>query len=121
MRSSVGEVLSKLRVWGIPGVRDYVSKKTSWWCMARRLKQISALDGNALPARGLKQNGKKIGYVDFVAQNRSGVLAPSLARIVPRIDLGAINAFIDDTPLLTDLQRQFYKTYIAARYEALFK
>jgi hypothetical protein len=89
--------------------------------MARRLKQISALDGNALPARGLKQNGKKIGYVDFVAQNRSGVLAPSLARIVPRIDLGAINAFIDDTPLLTDLQRQFYKTYIAARYEALFK
>ena len=34
--------------------------------------------------------------------------------------LGAINAFIDDTPLLTDLQRQFYKTYLAARYEALF-
>ena len=29
-------------------------------------------------------------------------------------------AFIDDTPLLTDLQRQFYKTYLAARYEALF-
>ena len=177
-----------MRVWGIPGVRDYVSKKTSWWCMARRLKQISALDGNALPARGitlignfdrhngnwgflvdpatrkaeiapaydfgscllpqadddimsrvtedkaerdariytfpasaLKQNGKKIGYVDFVAQNRSGVLAPSLARIVPRIDLGAINAFIDDTPYLTDHQRRFYKIYLAARYAAMFE
>ena len=23
-------------------------------------------------------------------------------------------------PLLTDLQRRFYKTYLAARYEALF-
>ena len=156
--------------------------------MARRLKQISALDGNALPARGitlignfdrhngnwgflvdsvtrkaeiapaydfgscllpqadddimsrviedkaerdariytfpasaLKQNGKKIGYVDFVAQNRSGVLSSALNRIVPRIDHAAINAFIDDTPLLADLQRQFYKTYLAARYEALFK
>ena len=36
-------------------------------------------------------------------------------------DLAAINAFIDDTPLLTAIQRQFYKTYLAARYEALFK
>ncbi|MBQ2631997.1 MAG: HipA domain-containing protein [Kiritimatiellae bacterium] len=72
------------------------------------------------PASALKQNGKKIGYVDFIAANRSGVLAVSLARIVPSIDLTAINAFIDDTPLLTDLQQQFYKTYLAARYEALF-
>ena len=72
------------------------------------------------PASALKQEGKKIGYVDFIAQNRDGVLAPSLARIVPRIDLAAINAFIDDTPYLTDLQRQFYKTYLAARYEVMF-
>ena len=72
------------------------------------------------PASAFKQNGKKIGYVDFVAQNRDGVLSSALKRIVPRIDLAAINAFIDDTPLLTDLQRQFYKTYLAARYEALF-
>ena len=54
------------------------------------------------------------------AQNRDGVLAPSLKRIVPRIDLAAINAFIDDTPYLTDLQRQFYKTYLAARYKVMF-
>lgn len=35
-------------------------------------------------------------------------------------DLEAINAFIDDMPLLTDFQQQFYKTYPATRYEALF-
>ena len=34
--------------------------------------------------------------------------------------LEAINAFVDDTPLPSDLQRRFYKTYLAARYEALF-
>ena len=72
------------------------------------------------PASALKQEGKKIGYVDFIAQNRDGVLAPSLSRIVPRIDLAAINAFIDDTPYLADLQRQFYKTYLAARYAVMF-
>ena len=72
------------------------------------------------PASALKQEGKKIGYVDFIAQNRDGVLAPSLARIVPRIDLAAINAFIDDTPYLTDRQRRFYKVYLAARFSALF-
>ena len=26
----------------------------------------------------------------------------------------------DDAPLLTDLQRQFYKTYLAARYKVMF-
>ena len=72
------------------------------------------------PASALKENGKKIGYVDFIAANREGLLAPSLSRIVPRIDLDALCAFIDDTPLLTDLQRRFYKTYLEARYEALF-
>ena len=72
------------------------------------------------PASALKQNGKKIAYVDFMAANRDGILAPSFARIVPHVDLAAINAFIDDTPLLTDLQRLFYKTYLSARYEVLF-
>lgn len=72
------------------------------------------------PASALKQNGKKIGYVEFIAANKETILASSLKRIVPKIDLAAIAAFIDDTPLLTDLQRCFYKTYLPARYEALF-
>ena len=54
-------------------------------------------------------------------KHRSGALAPSLARIVPRIDLAAISAFIDDMPYLTDLQRQFYKTYLAARYKVMLE
>ena len=29
--------------------------------------------------------------------------------------------WIDSAPLLTDLQRCFYKTYLAARHEALFR
>ena len=72
------------------------------------------------PASALKQGGKRINYVDFVRRNADGVLAQSLARILPRIDMAAICAFIDDTSLLTDLQSRFYKVYLAARFEALF-
>ena len=72
------------------------------------------------PASALKQTRKKIGYVDFIAANRTGILAPSLERIVPKIDMNAICRLVDSTPLLTDLQRDFYKTYLAARYEVLF-
>ena len=72
------------------------------------------------PASALKQNGKKIGYVDFIAANKETILASSLKRIVPKIDLEVIAAFIDGVPLLTDLQRHFYKTYLSARYEVLF-
>ena len=72
------------------------------------------------PASALKKSGKKIGYADFIAVHREGALAPSLSRIVPRIDLDAICAFIDDAPLLPDLHRRFYKAYLEARYEALF-
>ena len=64
-------------------------------------------------------NGKKIAYVDFFRRHVDDLLAPSLGRIASRIDLAAISTFIDGVPFLTDLQRQFYKTYLAARWEAL--
>ncbi len=72
------------------------------------------------PASALKEGGRKIGYVDFLRRHAADVLAPSLARIVPRIDMAAIFAFIDGVPLLTDLQRRFYKVYLSARRAALF-
>ena len=72
------------------------------------------------PASALKENGKKIGYVDFFRRHADDLLAPSLARIVPRIDLAAISTFIDGVPFLSDLQRTFYKVYLTARYNALY-
>ena len=72
------------------------------------------------PASALKENGKKIGYVDFFRRHADNLLAPSLARIAPRIDLAVVSAVIDDVPYLSNLQRTFYKAYLTARYEALF-
>lgn len=72
------------------------------------------------PASALRMNGIKINYVDFVRNNTSGMLAQSIKRIVPRIDFARISAFLDAEPLISDLQREFYKVYLKARYEALF-
>ena len=63
-------------------------------------------------------NGKKIA-VRYDGDIWLVKFPPSLAHIAPRIDLAAITAFIDGVPFLTDLQRQFYKVYLTARYEAL--
>lgn len=76
---------------------------------------------NLFPQSALKQHDSKISYVDFVAKNRNGVLSHSIDSVISRIKLDAISAFIDRIPLLTELQRRFYKRYIVARYEALFK
>ena len=45
------EVYSKLRVWGIPGVTDYVTKKIAWWRQACMLRRISRLDAGCAPSR----------------------------------------------------------------------
>lgn len=34
-------IFTKLRVWGFAGVKDYVTKKISWWRMANRLRSIA--------------------------------------------------------------------------------
>ena len=90
--------------------------------MRRVIEDTAECDARiyTFPASALKQGGKKINYVDFVRRNADGVLAPSLSRIVPKIDLDAIFSFIANVPLISDLQRRFYKYYLAARREALW-
>jgi hypothetical protein len=90
--------------------------------MRRILDDKAEMDAriHLFPMSALKKNGRKISYVDFVQTNRLGVLERSIAKIVPRIDLQVIFNFIDQVSLLTELQREFYKRYIQARYEALF-
>lgn len=43
----------------------------------------------------------------------------ALIRIGSKIDMKAICEFIDDTPYLTDLQREFYKKYLDERANKL--
>ena len=89
--------------------------------MRKVLSDRAELDARiyTFPSSMLKANGEKINYARFIS-NPPQDLKDALARIVPRIDFAKINAFIDEVPYLTDLQRDFYRTYLAARYERLF-
>lgn len=67
----------------------------------------------------LKVNGEKINYARFLSDPPQD-LKEALARIVPRINRAKIDAFIGEVPYLSDLQREFYRTYLAARFTVLF-
>ncbi len=50
---NVFEIIAKLRVWGVAGIRDFVTKRICWWRLARKLERIAKLDADATPVRGI--------------------------------------------------------------------
>jgi len=75
----------------------------------------------SFPASMLKVNGKKIGYYDFLhSDQQPAMLLAVREELQPKIAALDIEKLINDTPYLTDLQRQFYTTYLNARREKLF-
>lgn len=71
------------------------------------------------PTSALKINDRKINYYDFITKADDPECLAALKRIFPRINLSEIDAFVDSVEPLTNLQREFYKTYIHARYELI--
>ncbi len=71
------------------------------------------------PTSALKENGKKINYQSFLSRADNEDCNAAVQRIVPRIDMEAIRAFIDRVPSLSELQKEFYKEYLSARYEQI--
>ena len=73
------------------------------------------------PASALKLNDRKINYYDFIHKGDDPDCESALKRIFPRIELSSIYAFIDQVEPLSDLQKDFYKTYIQARYDLILR
>ena len=72
------------------------------------------------PSSMLKIGGTKINYAQFLSRP-SAELRAAMDRVVPRIDLKSVAAFVADVPYLTDLQREFYVFYLKERRQALFQ
>ena len=72
-----------------------------------------------IPLSGIKIGGSKINYFDFISSLQNKDCNAALKRIVPKIDMRKINALIDDTPFISDLQKSFYKTMLAERKEKI--
>ena len=71
------------------------------------------------PTSAIKFNDRKINYYDFISSMKNEDCNDAILRTIPKIDIELINSFIDNTPYISDLQKDFYKTYINARYEKI--
>lgn len=69
------------------------------------------------PNSMLKIDNRKINYFNFLSSNAVPDCSKALLKISRRIDLNKINAIIDATPFIDDLQKSFYKYMIKSRKE----
>ena len=72
-----------------------------------------------IPLSGIKIDGKKINYFDFISSLKSKDCNAALKRIAPKINMKKIYELIDETPFITELQKKFYKTMLAERKEKI--
>lgn len=73
------------------------------------------------PTSALKINGRKINYYDFLNSAENEDANAAIKRIAPRIDIDRIEDFIDEIQEITELQKEFYKTYVKARYDLMIR
>ena len=71
------------------------------------------------PLSGIKINGQKIQYFKFISCLENKDCNKALKRIVPKIDMEKIYKIVDETPFISDLQKEFYKTMIRERKERI--
>ena len=71
------------------------------------------------PTSAIRQNGRKINYYDFLTRAEHPDCNDAVMRIVPRIDLHELSAFIQKVPAISDLQKEFYARYLEARYRCI--
>lgn len=72
-----------------------------------------------IPLSAITYNGKKINYFNFLSEGKFEDCNTALKRILSRIDMKKIYEIIDDTPTVTDIQNEFYKTMLTARKERI--
>lgn len=73
------------------------------------------------PTSAIKLKGRKINYYDFLSRADNEDANAALMRIAPRIDIEQIESLIDQVPVISDLQKEFYKVYVNARYDLIIR
>ncbi len=69
----------------------------------------------------IKLKGRKINYYDFLSRAENEAANEAFKRIAPRINMGEIERFIDQVSGISDLQKEFYKEYVSARYNLIIR
>ena len=72
-----------------------------------------------IPLSAVTYNGKKINYFKFLSEGKFPDCNKALKRIASRIDMKKIYEIIDNTPTITERQKEFYKTMLTSRKERI--
>lgn len=67
------------------------------------------------PVSAIKINDKKINYYDYISSMENDDLNKAVLRIVPHIKEREIIELVDSVPILSSLQKEFYKTMLLER------
>lgn len=71
------------------------------------------------PNSAIEENEKKLSYFEFISSLRNEDCNAALKRVCGRIDMSAINQMINETPFISDVQKDFYKLMIRERKEKI--
>lgn len=85
---------------------------------------ISKTEMNArvydVPTSAILIDGKRANYYNVISSKQYEDCTNAVKRILPRIDLNAINGLIDSVEQLSELQKEFLKRILKLRKEILF-
>ena len=71
------------------------------------------------PNSAIKVENTKINYYDFINSLENYKCNEALKRIVPKIKMEEIMNIIDNTPYISEIRKEFYKTMIDRRYKEI--
>lgn len=71
------------------------------------------------PTSQVKLNGKKSSYFEVINSLQFEECNQALRYVMIQFDMSKVEQLLDETPLISDIQRAFYKHMIAARYEKI--
>ena len=71
------------------------------------------------PTSQVKLNGKKSSYFEVINSLQFEECNDALRYVMSQLDMTKIEELIDDTPLISEVQRAFYKHMLTARYNKI--
>ena len=73
-----------------------------------------------IPTSAIMLNGKRIKYFDFISSLKNEDCNAALKRLVPNINMTMICKMVEETPFISELQKEFYITMLKMKKERIF-
>lgn len=71
------------------------------------------------PSSVYKHNGQKINYTSYLLNSNNPDLQRAIKKIVPNFNIQKINKIIDNTPMISNVRKEFYKKTFQLKHELI--